>query len=267
MPELPEVERARSVIADHALHRRIIAVDDSDSYVCRPHRPGEIALAMTGRSLTSAHRQGKTMWCETSQDGPHLGLHLGMSGVIQVSPPGGGEFTRGGDPWYAIDAGRTRWDRFRLDFADGGALVLFDKRRLARVRLDPDVAVLGPDAQQVDDTRFAAMLAGSRAPVKARIMDQHVLAGVGNLLADEALWQAKIYPARPANELTRRHTNRLHRALVAAVAGAIELGGVHMGEIIEFRRRDASCPRCGAAMLHGTVGGRSTWWCSKEQKM
>ena len=78
MPELPEVETARRLIADEALHRRIADVDDSDTFVCRPHAPGELRAALTGRTLTAARRRGKTMWCETSEGGPDLGIHLGM---------------------------------------------------------------------------------------------------------------------------------------------------------------------------------------------
>jgi formamidopyrimidine-DNA glycosylase len=87
VPELPEVEAARGLIADQALHRRIVDVDDSDSYVRRPHSPGDLRNALMGRSLTAAHRRGKTMWLETSgtggaaAPGPELGIHLGMSGV------------------------------------------------------------------------------------------------------------------------------------------------------------------------------------------
>lgn len=271
MPELPEVERARAVLAAAAQGRRIDAVDDTDTFVCRPHRPGEIAQALHGRRLTAAHRRGKTLWCETSgvgrsrTPGPTLGLHLGMGGVLLVSPPGGGDAVRGGDPWPTNTDGRTTWNRFTVDFADRGELVLFDKRRLARVRLEPDIDALGPDAQHVTDERFAAILAASRAPVKARIMDQSVLAGVGNLLADEALWQSELRPARPAGELTRAEADRLHQALSAAISRAIQRGGVHTGEVIEARHRDGHCPRCGAEMVHGTVGGRSTWWCSAEQ--
>src|SRR3954452_5513906 len=85
MPELPEVERARALIEERALHRRIVAVDDSDTYVCRPHAPGEIADALVGRELVTAQRQGKSMWCQTSRAGPALGLHLGMPGSTVVA--------------------------------------------------------------------------------------------------------------------------------------------------------------------------------------
>ena len=85
MPELPEVERARALIEAQALGRRIAEVDDTDTWVCRPHAPGEIAGALAGRTLTAALRRGKSMWCETDGgEGPDLGIHLGMAGRIVV---------------------------------------------------------------------------------------------------------------------------------------------------------------------------------------
>jgi formamidopyrimidine-DNA glycosylase len=90
MPELPEVERARALIAEKALGRRIAEVDDTDTYVCRPHAPGEIAAGLVGRELTEAHRIGKSMWVDTD-DGPTLGLHLGMAGRIIVDGDGAGD--------------------------------------------------------------------------------------------------------------------------------------------------------------------------------
>jgi formamidopyrimidine-DNA glycosylase len=152
------------------------------------------------------------------------------------------------------------WDRFTLTFTDGGSLALFDKRRLGRVRIDPDLSHLGPDAQLVDRPEFVRRLSRSTAPVKARLLDQSVIAGVGNLLADETLWQAKLSPRRPADELTRAELNRLYRSLQKATEAAIEHGGVHTGEIIEFRRTGRHCPRCGSEMTVATVGGRTTWW-------
>ena len=162
MPELPEVETARTLIADQALHRQIVDVDDSDSYVGRPHAPGELRGALTGRSLTAAHRRGKTMWLETSgtggaaEPGPELGIHLGMSGRIVVTAPDG-TVTEGGDPnRYNTRPRNPVWNRFTLRFADGGSLVLLDPRRLGRVRLDPDIGALGPDATQVTPAQFRA---------------------------------------------------------------------------------------------------------------
>jgi formamidopyrimidine-DNA glycosylase len=270
VPELPEVETARSLIAEQALGRRIVGVDDADTYVTRPHRPGQLRDALIGRTLTSALRRGKTMWIETSGldgsagPGPELGIHLGMSGRIVVTAAG--RATEGGGPRRRdAQPRKAEWNRFTLEFADGGSLVLFDQRRLGRVRLNPDTAALGPDAEQVSRAEFRQLITKGTVAVKARLLNQSKIAGVGNLLADEALWQAKIPPATPVNYLQPKDADRLYRALKAALASAIANGGAHTGDVIPARHPGGTCPRCGAEMVHGTVGGRSTWWCSREQ--
>jgi formamidopyrimidine-DNA glycosylase len=271
MPELPEVESARLVLQRHALERTIADVDDSDTYVCRPHLPGEMRAALVGRRLTEANRRGKSMWCETSglhdaDTGPTLGIHLGMSGKI-VFVDRGGEEIDGGDYWQRGRArGDHRFTRFALHFTDGTAVMLVDPRRLGRVRLDPPVERLGPDALDITLPQFRAAMARGSAPVKARLLDQEALAGVGNLLADEALWRAKLNPNRPVDELTRAEVDRLRRSLRAALDQAVAGGGVHTLSVIPARHADGSCPRCGARMVRGTVGGRTTWWCSREQR-
>jgi formamidopyrimidine-DNA glycosylase len=271
MPELPEVETARSLIADQALDRHIVAVDDADTFVCRPHSPGQLRDALVGRTLTAAHRRGKTMWLETSgvgrstTPGPHLGIHLGMGGRIVVTS-GGGEAAEGGGP-HRRDAQprKAEWNRFTLEFADGGSLVLFDKRRLGRVRLDPDTGALGPDAEEVTPAEFRALIMKGRIAVKARLLDQSKIAGIGNLLADEVLWKARVSPSARVDTLERKDADRLYRALQSALKSALANGGVHTGDVISARHPGGRCPRCGAEMKHGTVGGRSTWWCSREQ--
>jgi formamidopyrimidine-DNA glycosylase len=243
MPELPEAERARQQI-DRALGREIVAVDDRDIYVCRPHAPGEIAAALVGHVLTASHRRGKFLWAETG-GGPELGLHLGMAGRIVVDEP----------------PAPNGWDRFTLEFADGGRLALRDKRRLGRAVLEPDFSHVGPDAAEIGRDAFRARVGRGSAPLKARLLDQGVLAGVGNLLADETLWQAKLSPRRPAGDLSTDELDRLRRVLRAATRSAIRQGGVHTGQLIPFRRRHAACPRCGTGMARATVGGRTTFWC------
>jgi len=277
MPELPEVESARAAIERAALGRRITGVDDTDTWVCRPHAPGQISAALVGRQLTGAFRRGKSMWCETSgldgsgTPGPVLGVHLGMSGHVLITDAGG-DLTEGGD-WLGPRTGRAAaraalnpvWSRFTLTFSDGGSLRLFDQRRLGRVRLDPNLDALGPDAEQVRRREFAERIGRGHAPVKARLLDQSVIAGVGNLLADETLWQARLAPTRPADELTDAELITLHRAMRRATKAAIKNGGVHTGRIVPFRRAGAHCPRCGAELTRATVGGRTTWWCPQEQ--
>lgn len=248
MPELPEVERARQAIEHGALGRRIAGVDDADTWVCRPHAPGEIAGALTGATLERAHRRGKAMWVDTDR-GPVLGLHLGMSGHMIVD---GRDSQRG-------------WDRFTLHFEDGGSLALRDKRRLGRVVLDPDLSRLGPDAAEVTRRDFAERVGRGHAPLKARLMNQSVIAGVGNLLADETLWRAGLSPLREAGSLSPEELDRLRRSLRAATRRAVRRGGVHTGDLIPHRGPGGHCPRCGTALLRDTVGGRTTWWCPVDQ--
>jgi formamidopyrimidine-DNA glycosylase len=258
VPELPEVERARALVEARALGRRIAEVDDSDTWVCRPHSPGEIADALVGRTLTKALRRGKSMWVETDDgDGPDLGIHLGMAGRIVVDDSAAGDRVRGADG--------PKWDRFTIRFEDGGMLALRDKRRLGRVRLEPDLTGVGPDAAQVGREEFRARVGRGTAPLKARIMDQAVIAGVGNLLADEALWQARLSPLREAGSLSIDELDRLRRAIRAAVRSAVKLGGVHTGRLISHRERGGRCPRDGTELVRETVGGRTTYWCPAEQ--
>jgi len=274
MPELPEVETARRLIADRALDRRIVDVDDSDSYVGRPHPRGELRSALAGRSLIAAHRRGKTIWLETSgirsaaaAGGPELGIHLGMSGRIVVTGPDGTVAEGGDRRRYDVRAAGNRWNRFSLTFADGGSLVLLDPRRLGRVRLNPDIGALGPDAAQVTPAEFRALITKGTIAVKARLLDQSKIAGIGNLLADEILWQAKVSPLAPAGSLSPAQVNRLYRALKSVLEAASAKGGAHTGDMIAARHPGGTCPRDGAPMVHGTVGGRSTWWCSREQAL
>jgi formamidopyrimidine-DNA glycosylase len=268
VPELPEVESARAVIERSGLGRRIVDVDDSDAYVCRPHLPGEIRHVLIGGEFTSAMRRGKSMWCQASVAGETvtLGLHLGMSGKIVIAGADGTEID-GGDYWEGRrQPGDYRWARFTVTFGDGGRLMLVDPRRLGRVRLDPPVERLGPDAQSITPAQFrAALAAGAATPVKARLLDQRRIAGIGNLLADEILWRARIHPARPVATLTAAEEKRLLRACRGAIGDALRDGGVHTLTVIPHRRRAAACPRDHAPMATGAVGGRTSWWCSAEQ--
>ena len=169
MPELPEAERARQQL-ELVVGREITAVDDRDTYVCRPHAPGEIAAALVGHHLTETHRRGKFLWAETD-GGPELGLHLGMAGRISVDEA----------------PAPNNWDRFVLEFADGGRLALRDKRRLGRALLQPDFSHVGPDAAVIGREAFRAAFGRGTMAVKARLLDQSVLSGIGKALGDAKL--------------------------------------------------------------------------------
>jgi formamidopyrimidine-DNA glycosylase len=262
--ELPEVESARSVI-DRTLNRLIVDADDSDRFVCRPYAPGQIRDALLGQRISAAHRRGKAIRCDLSPGPASLGIHLGMTGKLVLSNPDGSEIA-GGDNWEGRRLpGDYRWSRFSVTFEDGGQLMLIDPRRLGRVVLDPDLDGLGPDAAAVSAAEFRAAISRGTAPVKARLLDQHAIAGIGNLLADEILWVVRVHPACPVDELAPGDVNRIFRATRRTVAAAMDGGGVHTLTIIPFRNAGAQCPRDHAPMARSVVGGRTSWWCSVEQ--
>ncbi|MBF6618668.1 MAG: formamidopyrimidine-DNA glycosylase [Patulibacter sp.] len=284
MPELPEVEAARALAERWTVGRTIVAADDADEWVCRPHPPGEIVTAIVGRRVESVERIGKSMWL-VLDDGSRLGLHLGMAGrLVGLAPESSGLPDTAGEPLTARERsdwsmpvrsgsrptptglpGEGSWSRFTIELDDGGRLVLFDKRRLGRVRLNPDLSGLGPDALLVDEDTFVTRVGRGVLPLKARLMDQATIAGIGNLLCDEILWQAQQPPLRPASDLSEAELRELHGIVHACTREAMVRGGVHLGDVIEHRKKGEHCPRCGAEMVRATVGGRTTWWCSFEQ--
>ena len=245
MPELPEAERAREALERHAVGRVVADADDSDSYVCRPWPPGGLREALVGHKVTGVDRVGKQLLVET--DGPVLGLHLGMSGSLRFDDDPG-----------------LRFKRFALAFTDGTTMVLRDPRRLGRVTLDPARGRLGPDAMRVSLERFRDLVGRSRAPVKARLLNQQALAGVGNLLADEALWRAGIDPRRRGGELDPEELARLRRAVRAAIRGALKAGGTGRSAFARSRALGL-CPRHGSELSIAKVGGRTTRWCPQDQ--
>lgn len=269
MPELAEVEAYRRLAEARALGRVIAEVVAPDAwYLKRGVDAPALASALQGRSLTAARRTGKLLLLETGpadlgtgQPGPVLGLRFGMSGRLLVDGVAGVDRLL-----YSSGRELEAWDRFALRFADGGDLRVRDPRRLGGVELDPAEARLGPDALTVKPSALAAALAGSTAPLKARLLDQSRLAGVGNLAADEALWRAGLDPARPAMSLSPAELRRLHRHLSATMANLIARGGSHTGELMPHRQPGGLCPRDGTALVRRTVGGRTTWSCPRHQR-
>ena len=145
-------------------------------------------------------------------------------------------------------------------------MVLNDPRRLGRVTLDPARGRLGPDAMRVSLARFRDLVGRSRAPVKARLLNQQALAGVGNLLADEALWRAGIDPRRRGVDLDDDELARLRRAVRAAIRGAIKAGGTGRSAFARSRALGL-CPRHGSELSIAKVGGRTTRWCPQDQPL
>jgi formamidopyrimidine-DNA glycosylase len=262
LPEILEAEAARVLLAERALDREIAEVHAPDAWILkRGLTPRAVRATLPGHRLTVARRRGKLLLLDTDRDGPTLALHLGMSGRILVDDEAAG------DPLlYAANGDNPVWVRFGVRFADGGSMALRDPRRLGAVELDPDEERLGPDAFDVKLPTVRAVTRASRAPVKAVLMDQHRIAGLGNLLVDEILFRAGIDPARPANTLTDDEVRSLARAVSVTLRTLERRGGSHTGDHMMAREPGGRCPRDGAELLRRTVGGRTTYSCPVHQR-
>lgn len=261
MPELPEVELYRR-LAERAVGRVVAGVETPDAwYLKRGATPDALAGALVGRTFVRARRRGKLLLLDTSDGGAVLGLRFGMSGRLVVDGVAGVD-----DLLYSSNRELEQWDRFAVRFEDGGDLRMRDPRRLGGVELDPDEARLGPDAATVSPGELRTALGASHSPLKARLMDQARVAGVGNLIADEALWRAGLDPARAAGSLSPGEVRRLHRHLVSTISDLLGNGGSHTGELLPHRVAGGVCPRDGTPLVRRTIGGRTTWSCPRHQR-
>ncbi len=261
MPELAEVEAYRT-LAERIVGRRVAeVVAPDDWYLKRGLTATAARAALQGRTLTGVRRTGKVLLIETGDDGPVLGLRFGMSGRLIVDG-----VAAVNDLAYASNRELEKWDRFAMRFTDGGDLRMRDPRRLGGVELDPDEARLGPDALRITPAVLVRALGSSQAPLKARLMDQSRLAGVGNLAVDEALWRAGLDPARPTASLSPAELRRLHRHLRSTLEDFVLRGGSHTGELMPERQPGGVCPKDGAPLQRRTVGGRTTWSCPRHQR-
>jgi formamidopyrimidine-DNA glycosylase len=269
VPELIEVEKYRRLAEGRALDRDITGVIAPDSWWLKGGLTADgLADALTGRRFTAARRVGKRLLLETTggaagdddRAGPVLGLRFGMTGRLLVDGFAGVDSLL-----YSSDRELGAWDRLVVCFAGGGDLRVRDPRRLGGAELDPDEARLGPDAASLGPAALAGLLAGSRAPLKARLMDQQRLSGLGNLLVDEILFQAGLDPSREAGSLGPAELRRLHRWIRRTISDLDNRGGSHTGRLQPARQRGGLCPRDGTPLLRRTVGGRTTWSCPKHQ--
>ena len=258
MPELIEVETYRRQ-ADLAIGRTIADAPVLDPFGLRHEDPQAARALLRGLTVHGTRRIGKLLLLDT--DGPVIGMRFGMTGRLLVD-----DAAEVSDLLYGGSGDDPAWDRFVLVFADGGELRIRDPRRLGGLELDPDESRLGPDATTLTTGQLRAALQGSRTSLKARLLDQRRIAGLGNLLVDESLWRAGIDPARPAGDLAEDEHRRLARTVRRTVADLTARGGSHTGDLHPARRRGASCPRDGAPLERRTVGGRTTYSCPSHQE-
>ncbi len=195
--------------------------------------------------------------------GPTIGLRFGMTGCLVVDGAPGVDHLL-----YSAKRHEPRHERFALAFEGGGTLTVQDPRRLGGVELDPDEDVLGPDVLDIgvfELGRALGAFGSGGTALKARLVDQSRIAGVGNLVGDEVLWRAGLAPRRPADSLSFSEIRCLHRHLVSTANEMIDMGGSSTGDLIQARRNGGRCPTDGEGLVKDKIGGRTTWWCPRHQ--
>ena len=275
MPELPEVETVRRRLAPVLEGATIERAEIADPRLTRPVEPTLVASELIGERIATLDRRGKyLLWRLDS--GRTLVVHLRMTGSLR----------------HAV-AGQLPDDAYRravLRLDSGIDVAYRDVRRfgtwelLDPAHLRPYLASrLGPEplAPSFTGDRLAWALAGRRAPIKAFLLDQRRIAGIGNIYADEALWRARIHPRRPAGELEATELARLHRSVRAALRRGVELQGSTLRDYVtpdgssggmqhEFHvygRLGEPCDRCGRPIERIVVAGRGTWLCPRCQRL
>jgi formamidopyrimidine-DNA glycosylase len=271
MPELPEVETIRRHLAPSVEGRTLERLEIVDARWCRPLAPAELAAAVEGRRVERLSRRGKYLVWELSDD-VYLLAHLRMTGTLLLDPPE-----------------RPPHTRVRFDLGDGEVLFV-DPRRFGtgELALGPGelaaffAARVGvePLSDAFTGAHLHALARLSRAPVKAFLLDQRRVAGVGNIYADEALFRARIHPLRPANRLSRPQCVALRDAVVASLeAGIAAKGatiddfrdpdgarGAFQDQFLVHRREGEPCPVCGGPVRKLRAAGRGTYVCEHCQK-
>jgi formamidopyrimidine-DNA glycosylase len=271
VPELPEVEEYARTFARRALGRNIVRVRVLDERILAV-RKSAFVRALTGRQFTRVRRHGKHLFA-------HVGRVLNPSGRPLGRPAAAGRVetpSHIGEVWLRLHFGMTgdlttevdRFARVVFEFDDGTLLAYDDMRLFGVVDLvrDPDVFIrernLGPDPLMIGLREFRARVARRRGAIKALLLSQEVIAGVGNLYADETLFRAGIHPRRAADRLSDDEVKSLFAHLRRVLREAIAGRRVFLVEREEGER----CPRCGGTIQRAIVGGRTTYFCARHQR-
>jgi formamidopyrimidine-DNA glycosylase len=276
VPELPEVETIRRQLAERIPGRSFAAVCVHDPKLVSPEDPEAFVARVVGQRVRSVDRRGKYLLVEF-ESGDTLAVHLRMTGRLHWRP--------------GVPDEEERFLRARFDLDDGSTLTFGDMRRFGRAWIVP--AAL-PDREGYWTARvgveplsprftarvLAGLLEGRRGPVKAVLLNQALVAGLGNMYVDEALFQARIHPERPAGSLDDDEIRRLHRAIRDRLAAAVEAGGASIdsyrdslgerGSMQDLLRvhlhAGEPCPRCGTTIRKTRVAQRGTYWCPSCQE-
>jgi formamidopyrimidine-DNA glycosylase len=256
MPELPDVEHFTRTFAHAAAGRLVVEVLVTDPGILRNADPEDVDRLLRGRRFEQPARLGK--WLIAPTDGPALLIHFGMTGdLLPAAGPSGRH--RHDRVIVVLDEGEVRYRNMRKL---GGVWVAAD-----RAAVEGLLGHLGPDAFALGRREFLERLERRRGRIKSALMDQSFLAGVGNLLADETLWRARIHPARRIDGLSEEERRTVFRELRTVLRNTVDRypGGYETRWTSARGRPAARCPRCGTELARTVVSGRTTYFCPRCQ--
>jgi formamidopyrimidine-DNA glycosylase len=260
MPELPDVETFKRYLNATSLHQRISSVDVRSTYVLKGVSAHELARRLKGRSFESSRRHGKHLFVRADAD-LWLRLHFGMTGSLQ---------------YFKHEEQTPKHTRVLFVFRNAYRLAFEDQRKFGEIGLIEDVneflkkRALGPDALDITLLQFREILGKHRGAVKTILLNQKLIAGIGNIYADEILFRARIHPATQVSALKEKTVAKLFRAaryiLKKAIEAKADVNLMPKSWLMPHRGKGGKCPRCGRELKSATIGGRTAWFCTQCQK-
>src|SRR5437764_4237977 len=260
MPELPDVETLRRYLNATSLHQRIIGVDVGSAYILKGVSARELVRRLKGRCFESSRRHGKHLFVRADGD-LWLRLHFGMTGSLQ---------------YFKREERAPRHTRVLFAFANGHRLAFEDQRKFGEVGLLKNIDEflkkrgLGPDALDITFSQLREIFGKHRSAVKTILLNQKLIAGIGNIYADEILFRARIHPATQVSALKEKTVAKLFRAardiLKKAIDAKADMDRMPKSWLLPHRGRGGKCPRCGRELKSATIGGRTAWFCTHCQR-
>ncbi len=261
MPELPDVEIFKRYLEATSLHRRIDYVDVRNAYILKETSARELARRLKGQVFQSSRRHGKHLFVRT--DGEFwLRLHFGMTGSLR---------------YLKHNEQVPRHARVVIAFANHHCLAFEDQRQFGEIGLLRDVDeflkkhALGPDALRIGLPEFKKILLKRRGALKSVLLNQRIIAGIGNLYADEILFRARIHPTTEVSRLGDKALTKLFRAadyvLRKAIAVKADANQIPKSWLLPHRGKGEKCPRCGTKLNSAIIGGRTAWFCPHCQRI
>ncbi len=260
MPELPDVEIFKRYLDTTSLHQRIIGVDVRSAYVLKGVSGRDLARRLKGRRFESSRRHGKHLFVRADHD-LWLRLHFGMTGSLH---------------YFKDEERAPRHTRVLFVFANAHSLAFEDQRKFGEIGLIEDVnkflkkRALGPDALDITFSQLREIFGKHRGAVKTILLNQKLIAGIGNIYADEILFRVLIHPATQVSTVKEKAVTKLFRAaryiLKKAIEAKADANLMPKSWLLPHRDKGGKCPRCARELKSARIGGRTAWFCAHCQK-